>query len=169
MIPAVITANDASGKVDTVIENVDVDYDSLKKLQDKFIALIGTADTDHDTLGKLQTRLAEEIAALVNSSPATLDTLNEIATALGDDPNFATTITNLIGTKVAKALTIAGIDLQDNITAVELLIALSLNNVTNTSDMNKPVSTAQATAIAQAITDLKGGVPVDFDTLKKIK
>ena len=40
------------------------------------------------------------ITALVNSSPATLDTLAEIATALGNDPNFATTITALIGTKL---------------------------------------------------------------------
>lgn len=39
------------------------------------------------------------VANLVDSSPATLDTLNELAAALGDDPNFATTITTLIGTK----------------------------------------------------------------------
>ncbi len=32
-----------------------------------------------------------------------LDTLNELAAALGNDPNFATTITNLINEKVAKA------------------------------------------------------------------
>lgn len=34
--------------------------------------------------------------ALVDAAPGTLDTLNEIAAALGDDPNFATTITDLI-------------------------------------------------------------------------
>ncbi|EHQ92082.1 hypothetical protein [Desulfosporosinus youngiae] len=39
------------------------------------------------------------VAALVDSAPAALDTLNEIAAALGDDPNFATTVTNLIETK----------------------------------------------------------------------
>lgn len=39
------------------------------------------------------------VAALVDAAPETLDTLAEIAEALGDDPNFATTITNLIGTK----------------------------------------------------------------------
>lgn len=39
------------------------------------------------------------IAALVNSSPAALDTLNELATALGNDPNFATTITTALATK----------------------------------------------------------------------
>ena len=36
------------------------------------------------------------VSNLVDSAPGTLDTLNELAAALGDDPNFATTITNLI-------------------------------------------------------------------------
>lgn len=39
------------------------------------------------------------VTALVNSSPAALDTLNELATALGNDPNFATTITNALAGK----------------------------------------------------------------------
>ena len=43
------------------------------------------------------------ITGLINNSPAALDTLKELADALGNDPNFATTITNLIGTKVSKA------------------------------------------------------------------
>ena len=39
------------------------------------------------------------IAALVASSPAALDTLNELAAALGNDPNFATTMTNALAQK----------------------------------------------------------------------
>lgn len=39
-----------------------------------------------------------KIAELVDSAPGALDTLNELAAALGDDPNFATTITTSIGT-----------------------------------------------------------------------
>ncbi|NEG94157.1 hypothetical protein GO456_18030, partial [Leclercia adecarboxylata] len=39
------------------------------------------------------------LAALVDSAPGTLDTLNELATALGNDPNFATTMTNLLALK----------------------------------------------------------------------
>ncbi|MDY0922641.1 phage tail protein [Leclercia sp. CFBP8987] len=39
------------------------------------------------------------IAALVASSPAALDTLNELAEALGNDPNFATTMTNALAGK----------------------------------------------------------------------
>lgn len=41
-------------------------------------------------------RVAEALAALVDSSPGSLDTLNELAAALGDDPNFSTTVLNLL-------------------------------------------------------------------------
>jgi len=43
------------------------------------------------------------VSALIDAAPGTLDTLNELAAALGDDPNFATTITNSIATKLAIA------------------------------------------------------------------
>ena len=43
------------------------------------------------------------VASITASAPATLDTLNELAAALGDDPNFATTVTNSIGTKLPTA------------------------------------------------------------------
>lgn len=43
------------------------------------------------------------VAALVASSPAALDTLNELATALGNDPNFATTITSALALKAPLA------------------------------------------------------------------
>jgi hypothetical protein len=42
------------------------------------------------------------IAGLVDSAPEALDTLNELAAALGDDPNFATTITNTLAQKTDK-------------------------------------------------------------------
>lgn len=43
------------------------------------------------------------ITALIDSSPAAMDTLNELAAALGNDPNFATTMTNLLATKAPLA------------------------------------------------------------------
>lgn len=45
----------------------------------------------------------DKIKALVNSSPELLDTLYELAQAINNDPNFATTITNLISNKVSKS------------------------------------------------------------------
>jgi hypothetical protein len=46
-----------------------------------------------------ETYVGTAISNLIDAAPGTLDTLNEIAAALGDDPNFASTITTSIGTK----------------------------------------------------------------------
>lgn len=50
-----------------------------------------------------QSYVTSAIAALVDSAPAALDTLNELAAALGDDANFSTTITNSIAAKLPLA------------------------------------------------------------------
>lgn len=47
-----------------------------------------------------EAQVSAKISALVDSAPETLDTLNELAAALGDDPNFATTITTQLGNKL---------------------------------------------------------------------
>ena len=44
----------------------------------------------------------KKIEQIINSAPATLDTLYELANALGNDPNFASTVTNLIANKLDK-------------------------------------------------------------------
>jgi len=49
-----------------------------------------------------QTYVTTAVSNLVASAPSTLDTLNELATALGNDANFATTIATSIGTKQAQ-------------------------------------------------------------------
>ena len=58
-----------------------------------------TNTNDAATKGYVDTSLAN----LVDSAPSTLDTLNELAAALGDDPNFSTTITTSIATKLPLA------------------------------------------------------------------
>ncbi|EAW2926314.1 phage tail protein [Salmonella enterica] len=68
-------------------------------------ALTGTptAPTAAQTVNNTQVAttafVKSAIAALVASSPAALDTLNELAEALGNDPNFATTMTNALAGK----------------------------------------------------------------------
>lgn len=61
-----------------------------------------------------------EVSALVNSAPSTLDTLNELATALGNDPNFATTITNSLAGKA---------NLTDNLSVFAATTSLQLKNL----------------------------------------
>ena len=63
-----------------------------------------TASTGTNTTAPATTAFVQqEVAALVDSSPDALNTLNELAAALGDDANFSTTVTNSIATKAPLA------------------------------------------------------------------
>ena len=66
---------------------------------DKATTLAGYGITDAYTKNETDSRINTAVANLVDQSPETLDTLNELAAALGDDPNFATTVATQIGTK----------------------------------------------------------------------
>ena len=55
--------------------------------------------TSEKTNYALKTYVDTSISNLIDTAPTTLNTLNELAAALGDDANFSTTITTLIGTK----------------------------------------------------------------------
>jgi archaellum component FlaC len=65
--------------------------------------LIGDATVDGTGGNTVTDRIASAVAGLVDSSPEALDTLNELAAALGNDENFATTVATDIGTKVSKS------------------------------------------------------------------
>lgn len=59
--------------------------------------------------------VVSEVNNLIGGAPGALDTLNELAAALGDDPNFATTVTNDIASKLSKAANLS--DLTNTATA----------------------------------------------------
>lgn len=86
-----------------------------------------------------------KIADLLSSAPETLDTLNELAAALGNDPNFATTITNQIASKADKYSATVG-----NGIATSFVVTHNLNS-------RDVVITIRETAspYAQVITDVE--------------
>lgn len=97
----------------------------------------------------LKQRIDEAIAALLDGAPGSIDTLNELAAALGDDPNFAATVTASIATKL-NASAVSNYVLSNLLgvgDAGAFKTVLGLNNVSNTADANKPVSTPQQTAL----------------------
>jgi len=82
------------------------------------------------------------VSNIIDTAPATLNTLNELAAAINDDASFASTVTTALGTKAPLADptftgTVSGVTKSH----------VGLGNVDNTSDANKPVSTAQQTAL----------------------
>ena len=62
---------------------------------------LGTPTSSADAATKAY--VDTSISNLIDTAPGTLDTLNELAAALGDDPNFATTVTASIATKLPLA------------------------------------------------------------------
>lgn len=100
-----------------------------------------------------------KVAALVAASPTTLDTLNELAAALGNDANFAATTSTALGNRLRVDTAAQGLNGTQKTNAKT---NLDLQNVENTSDLNKVVSTATQTALngkanlshTHALTDL---------------
>ena len=73
-----------------------------------------TTQAANDATTKIATTafVGQAVTNLIDSSPSALNTLNELAAALGDDANFSTTVTNSIATK----LPLAGGQITGNIT-----------------------------------------------------
>lgn len=69
--------------------------DYLTEIPSEYITETELNSKNYITLNEVEVKLSE----LVDSAPDTLNTLNELATALGNDPNFATTIAAQIGLK----------------------------------------------------------------------
>ena len=90
----------------------------------------------------------QKIAALVNSAPATLDTLKELADALGNDANFSTTVTNKIAEKADK--TYVNTELGKKVDKVE-----GSRLVTET-EADAWDAKAEVSDVTQALTDAKG-------------
>lgn len=65
------------------------------------VAILAAADTkDEATLHTAKEYADRIVAALAGSAPETLDTLQELAAALGNDPNFSATVMQMIGERV---------------------------------------------------------------------
>jgi len=97
----------------------------------------------------LDSAINAAIESLVNSAPGTLDTLGELAEQLASDEDASTALATAVAGKLTKASNLS--DLENVATAKTNLSLVKgdvgLANVDNTSDANKPVSTAQQTAL----------------------
>ncbi|HFW7257756.1 TPA: prophage tail fiber N-terminal domain-containing protein [Shigella flexneri] len=104
-------------------------------------ALTGTPTTPTAPKGTNNTQIASTayvmaaIAALVDSSPDALNTLNELAAALGNDPNFATTMTNALAGKQPKDATLTA--LAGLATAADRFPYFSGNDVASLATLTK--------------------------------
>ena len=106
----IIEAEDINILQDSILElnekikNVSLGSDIIKEIQD-------LKNKDIELEASIRTKIAE----LVDSSPAALDTLKELANALNNDPNFATTITTELSLKANKNYVDSELDKKSNV------------------------------------------------------
>jgi len=100
-----LSAYDTSVQVDTKIAAIpDTDlsaYDTSAQVDTKIAAIPDTDLSAYDTSAQVDIK----VASIVDSAPETLNTLNELAAALGDDANHVSTMTTLVGTKADQSTT----------------------------------------------------------------
>ena len=129
-----------------------LDAKADKDAFDKLKALVGELPQDA-TATNVVGYVDEKVAALVDSAPSALDTLKELADALGNNENFATTVTTEIGKKADK-------------TALEELKALVNSNKDEADTVSTKVTaleglldgiggTDEPATVGAAITNLK--------------
>lgn len=131
--------------IEVLINNASSGYQTLKELENKIKAEV-TARTQAITkeISDRNSAIQTAISNLVDTAPDLLNTLDELAAALGDDPNFATTVAN----NIAQSLTTAKAYTDTKISEEE---------------------SARDTAISGAISNLKGTATTNYDTLAKLE
>ena len=118
-----------------------------------------------------ETYVDVQVAALVDSAPTTLDTLNELAAALGDDANFSTTIVAQLGTVSANTVTNStNINtVQANVTALPDSAANDHTTYTTLSGLIDTVQTNVAsissTTLLGDLSDVSNTAPGDGQAL----
>ena len=181
-IEASATADQTASEIRTLVESAtdsnvftDADHTKLNAIEsgataDQTKSDIDALNINADTLdgqhGSYYTGYADTaVANIVDSAPGTLDTLNELAAALGDDASFSTTITNSIATKLPLAGgTLTGnLDVDGTVTADGLTVdgegTFTKNQTADTAVEVSNLGTAGANTTASFIVSETAGTP----------
>ena len=106
-------------------------------------------ETYLETDGATNAYVDQRFAELIEAAPNSLNTLNELAAALGDDADFASTVTTQIGTKLdASAISTFGLSLVDDADAATARTTLGLGDIATTSVSDYATAAQGATADA---------------------
>lgn len=148
-----------------LIDNIKIAGESVTKgnIIEKFAAIGygstgGGGGVDVDAVGEI---VDQKIAELVDTAPEALDTLNELAAALGDDPNFATTMATELGKKANAADVYTKKEIDDQLGDIDEALDAILNGETTLDYLTREQ--------ADALYAPKGGINVvtqaEYDAL----
>lgn len=123
-------------------------------IDEKGISIVGKGSSHLLNAGGSTTPISDIVtqvqAAIVDSAPETLDTLNELAAALGDDPNFATTVTNQIAQKADKTTATTSAD--------------GLMSATDKAKLDAIEENANNYSLPLASASTRGGIKIGYST-----
>lgn len=144
-------------KADVGLPNVDNTSDAAKPISTAVAnALSGKSNTGHShvasNISDFATAVDTRIESRLGVAPAALDTFTEFAAALGNDANFATTT----AAQLAQKAPVNNPTFTGTVGGVTKSM-VGLGSVDNTADVNKPVSTAQQTALNAKVSVVKHG------------
>ena len=109
-------------------------------------------DGDSSTLSAAKNYTDTEIASLINGAPGVLDTLDELAAALGDDKDFAANVSNTLATKVDK-VTGKGLSTNDYTTAEKNKLSGIAEGAQVNQNAFSNVKVSSTTIAADSVTD----------------
>ena len=171
---------DAGGDAVTFGDKVDLDGNRVVNL--------GAPINETDSATKKY--VDDKMDDVIGGAPGTLDTLNELANALGDDANFASTVVNNIATSKSQAIATAesytdtreaaitsayntaiNVSATATANAYATAIANATSSITNNytvaiSNESSAIATAYASAIATATTNITNAYTADIATAK---
>lgn len=117
------------------------------------LSLSGSNTGDQDlssyaTTTAMTTAISTAVNALVNGAPGAMDTIKELADAMGDDPNFTATVTNALTLRVLTSRTVNGHALTSDVTVSKADVGLG--NVDNVSEATILAAAAAAVPVILA-------------------
>lgn len=186
------SSNDTLGKLENNLNN------EISNREDAIEALINNASSGYQTLRDLEYRIKDEVTArtqaiaqeisdrdsaikaaianLVDTAPDLLNTLDELAAALGDDPNFATTVANNIAQSLTTAKEYTDTKISEEVSDRDTAISGAISNLKGAATTNYDTLAKLETRIKEettnrtsAINNLIGGATESYNTLKELE
>ena len=143
-LATLIAGYDTSSQVTTKISNAVADRVTTTALS--------TLIAGYDTSSQVTTKIGNAVSALVNNAPGTLDTLKELADALGDDRNYATTVTTALGTKANITDVNTALALKADITYVDNQLSTRDSTISGLNTSKAPLASPALTGTPTAPT-----------------
>lgn len=119
----------AKGNLVAALNELKSDVDAAASSGGASINDVGTSTASVWSSGRTNDAITTAIAVLTTGAPAALDTLDELAAALGDDANFAATITTALGNRVRTDTATQGLTTQQQQNARTNISVLSATEI----------------------------------------